>query len=150
MRQRSTARQGWSLQELPQRNTSAGEPGVGVVRPQGHAELHAAGEHAVGLAGAQRGEVIDQHTHVALGAADGERGLAINPQTRIDPSNHTLRRQNKPNTSIGLFVAKTSAHLPPQAHMSNHAQENATACASNPGSFLLVAVWVSEGLLGPC
>lgn len=111
MRQRSTARQGRSVQELARQNTSVSEPGVGVVRAQGHAELHAAGEHAVGLAGAQRREVIDQHPHVALGATDGERGLALNPQARVDPSNHTLRRQNKPN-SIALFLAKTSEHLP--------------------------------------
>lgn len=56
-----------------------GEPGIGVVRPEGHAELHAAGEHPVRLVGAQSGEVIDEDTDVAFGATDNERGLAMNP-----------------------------------------------------------------------
>lgn len=56
-----------------------GEPGISIVRPKGHAELHAAGEHPVWLAGAQSGKVIDQDTNVAFSATDDERGLAMNP-----------------------------------------------------------------------
>lgn len=115
MRQRSTARQGWSVHELSQQNTSVSEPGVRVVRPQGHAELHAAGEHPVGLSGAQRGEVINQHSHVALGATDGERGPALNPQASIDPSNHTLQRQNKPNIHRSR-LSKNITTSAPKAH----------------------------------
>lgn len=72
-------RQGCSLQEPPQQNTSVGEPCISIVRPEGHAELHTAGEHPVWLAGAQSGKVINQDTYVAFSAADNERGLAMNP-----------------------------------------------------------------------
>lgn len=73
------SQKGCSLQKPPEENTSVGQPGIGIVRPEGHAELHTAGEHPVRLAGAQSGKVIDQDTNVAFGATDNERGLALNP-----------------------------------------------------------------------
>lgn len=61
------------------------EPGIGIVRPEGHAELHAAREHPVWLTGAQSGKVINEDTNVAFGATDNERRFAMNPQASIDP-----------------------------------------------------------------
>ena len=131
-----------------QPHTSVGEPGIGIVGPEGHAELHAAGEHPVRLAGAQRGKVVDQDANVAFGATHNERGLAVNPQASIDPSNHTLgREKTKQKTFIGLFVAKVSAHLPPKPPVSNQTLANAIVCASNGGSFFFVIRRLSAGLL---
>lgn len=103
MGQSSTTGQCCWLQEPPYENTSEGEPGVGVVRPEGHAELHTAGEHAVGLGGAQRGKVVDQDTDVALCATDNERGLATNPEARVDASNHTLEGQKAKHLHLHLL-----------------------------------------------
>lgn len=56
-----------------------GQPGISIVRPEGHAELHAAGEHPVRLSGTQSSKVIYQDTHVPFSATDNERGLALDP-----------------------------------------------------------------------
>ena len=71
----------------------AGQAKVGVVRPQGQAELSARREHSIWFGYALCRQIIDQHANIRLGPVEHRRRAAANLAGRVHAGHETLGRR---------------------------------------------------------
>ena len=72
-------------------HTFAGQPEIGVVRPQTKAEFGARREHPVRFGDTLRRQVVHHHTKIRVRSVKPNRSLAAGQPSGVDPRQYALR-----------------------------------------------------------